>query len=76
MTDLTGLETYRTVRDEYVDTANPPTSTLVQVAALTAPEFRLEVEAVAIVAYPAAARTAACAAATRATGTRYGLHDT
>ena len=41
------LETIRAVRDEFVDTARPPTSSLVRVAGLIRPELLLEVEAVA-----------------------------
>ena len=41
------LDTVRRVRDEFVDTTRPPTSTLVQVAGLVRPELLLEVEAVA-----------------------------
>ena len=37
------------VRDEFVDTTRPPTSSLVQVAGLVRPEFLIEVEAVAAV---------------------------
>ena len=45
--DVSELETIRRVRDEFVDTAHPPTSSLVQVAALVLPELLVEVEAVA-----------------------------
>jgi enamine deaminase RidA (YjgF/YER057c/UK114 family) len=45
--DVTALETIRVVRDEFVDTTNPPTSSLVQVAGLFHPEVLIEVEAVA-----------------------------
>jgi enamine deaminase RidA (YjgF/YER057c/UK114 family) len=41
------LPTIRAVRDEFVDTRRPPTSSLVQVAGLVSPDFLLEVEAVA-----------------------------
>jgi enamine deaminase RidA (YjgF/YER057c/UK114 family) len=41
------LETIRAVRDEFVDTSRPPTSSLVRVAGLIRPELLLEVEAVA-----------------------------
>jgi enamine deaminase RidA (YjgF/YER057c/UK114 family) len=41
------LATVRKVRDEYVDTASPPTSSLVQVAGLVRPDLLVEVEAVA-----------------------------
>jgi enamine deaminase RidA (YjgF/YER057c/UK114 family) len=44
---LSELPTIRRVRDEFVDTAAPPTSSLVQVAALFDPDVLLEVEAVA-----------------------------
>jgi enamine deaminase RidA (YjgF/YER057c/UK114 family) len=47
--DTAGLPTIRSVRDEYVDTSRPPTSTLIQVAALFRPDILLEVEAVAAV---------------------------
>jgi enamine deaminase RidA (YjgF/YER057c/UK114 family) len=41
------LATIRAVRDEFVDVATPPTSSLVQVAGLVHPDLLLEVEAVA-----------------------------
>jgi enamine deaminase RidA (YjgF/YER057c/UK114 family) len=41
------LETIRAVRDEFVDTSRPPTSSLVRVAGLIRPDLLLEVEAVA-----------------------------
>jgi enamine deaminase RidA (YjgF/YER057c/UK114 family) len=41
------LPVVRAVRDEFVNVAAPPTSTLVRVAGLLRPEFLLEVEAVA-----------------------------
>ncbi|HEX7255673.1 MAG TPA: RidA family protein [Gaiellaceae bacterium] len=45
--DVSQLETIRAVRDEFVDTASPPTSSLVQVAGLFRPDVLIEVEAVA-----------------------------
>jgi enamine deaminase RidA (YjgF/YER057c/UK114 family) len=45
--DVSALETIRAARDEVVDTAHPPTSSLVQVAGLARPELLIEVEAVA-----------------------------
>jgi enamine deaminase RidA (YjgF/YER057c/UK114 family) len=45
--DVSELPTIRAVRDEFVDTSRPPTSSLVQVAGLVSPDFLLEVEAVA-----------------------------
>jgi enamine deaminase RidA (YjgF/YER057c/UK114 family) len=48
--DLSELATIRAVRDEFVDTAHPPTSSLVQVAGLVRPGALIEIEAVARVA--------------------------
>jgi enamine deaminase RidA (YjgF/YER057c/UK114 family) len=45
--DVSALETIRAVRDRFVDTASPPTSSLVQVAGLFHPDALIEVEAVA-----------------------------
>jgi enamine deaminase RidA (YjgF/YER057c/UK114 family) len=45
--DLSELATVRAVRDEFVDTARAPTSSLVQVAGLVRPGALIEVEAVA-----------------------------
>lgn len=45
--DTDELPTVRAVRDEFVNVAAPPTSTLVVVAGLVRPEFLIEVEAVA-----------------------------
>lgn len=47
--DITQLPTLREVRDNYVNRAAPPASTLVQVPALFTPGILLEVEAVAVV---------------------------
>jgi enamine deaminase RidA (YjgF/YER057c/UK114 family) len=47
VTSVDELATVRAVRDEFVDTANPPTSSLVQVAGLFRPDLLIEVEAVA-----------------------------
>jgi len=47
VTTLDELDTFRRVRDEFVDTARPPASSLVQVAGLVRPELLLEVEAIA-----------------------------
>lgn len=41
------LATVRAVRDEYINTSAPPTSSLVQVAGLFRPDLVIEVEAVA-----------------------------
>jgi enamine deaminase RidA (YjgF/YER057c/UK114 family) len=45
--DLSELALIREVRDEFVDTTRPPTSSLVQVAGLPRPGALIEVEAVA-----------------------------
>jgi enamine deaminase RidA (YjgF/YER057c/UK114 family) len=45
--ELSELPVIREVRDEFVDTARPPTSSLVQVAGLPRPDALIEVEAVA-----------------------------
>jgi enamine deaminase RidA (YjgF/YER057c/UK114 family) len=45
--EFSEVATIRRVRDEFVDTAAPPTSSLAQVAALFDPDVLLEVEAVA-----------------------------
>jgi enamine deaminase RidA (YjgF/YER057c/UK114 family) len=45
--DISQLPTLREVRDHYVNTQNPPASTLVEVRKLAREEFLLEVEAVA-----------------------------
>ncbi|XVV00427.1 RidA family protein [Actinosynnema sp. CA-248983] len=52
VTDTSALATVRTVRDEFVDLKQPPTSSLVQVAGLFRPDLLIEVEAVAAVAGP------------------------
>lgn len=48
--ELSALEIVRAVRDEFVDTERPPTSSLVQVAGLFRPDLLIEIEAVASVA--------------------------
>ncbi len=48
--DLSALATIRSVRDEFVNLEQPPTSSLVQVAGLVRPDFLIEIEAVAAVA--------------------------
>ena len=47
VTAVDDLVTVRSVRDEFVDTTTPPTSSLVQVAGLFRPDLLVEVEAVA-----------------------------
>jgi enamine deaminase RidA (YjgF/YER057c/UK114 family) len=47
--DVADLPALREARDAVIDTARPPASTAVQVAALFAPGYLLEVEALALV---------------------------
>ncbi|WBB57757.1 RidA family protein [Streptomyces sp. WMMC500] len=49
LTDLADLPAFRRVRDELQNPALPPASSLVQVAGLVRPEFRVEVDALAVV---------------------------
>ena len=49
VTDTSALPVVRAVRDEYIDTDRPPTSSLVRVAGLFRPELLIEIEAVAAV---------------------------
>lgn len=49
VTDVAFLPAIRSVRDEYINTARPPASTAVQVAALFRPELLVEIEAWALV---------------------------
>jgi enamine deaminase RidA (YjgF/YER057c/UK114 family) len=48
ITDFAHRDTLRKVRDEFVNTQNPPASTLVQVSALFMPELMVEADAVAV----------------------------
>ncbi|MER8031539.1 RidA family protein [Streptomyces bauhiniae] len=50
LTDLADLPAFRRVRDEHQDPENPPACSLVRVAGLVRPEFRVEIEAWAVVA--------------------------
>jgi len=43
------IATFREIRDQHVNTANPPASTFVVVSRLVRPEWLIEVEAVAVV---------------------------
>ncbi|MGB7848400.1 MAG: RidA family protein [Candidatus Acidiferrum sp.] len=47
--DPSQLPVVREIRDKYVNTANPPTSTFVVVKRLVRPEWLIEIEAVAVV---------------------------
>jgi enamine deaminase RidA (YjgF/YER057c/UK114 family) len=49
MLDVGALPAVREVRNRYVDVANPPASTAVQVSSLFRPGFLIEVEALAVV---------------------------
>lgn len=49
LTDLADLAAFRQVRDEYISPDSPPASTLVQVASLANPAFRIEVDALAAI---------------------------
>ncbi len=46
--DVGEIASVRAIRDEYVDTQNPPASTLVEVSALFRDDVLIEIEAVAI----------------------------
>jgi enamine deaminase RidA (YjgF/YER057c/UK114 family) len=47
--DMTQLPVVREVRNQHINTANPPASTVVEVRRLAQPDFLIEIEAVAIV---------------------------
>jgi len=47
LTNMGDLADFRAVRDEFVDPARPPASSLVQVSGLVHPAFRVEIEALA-----------------------------
>jgi enamine deaminase RidA (YjgF/YER057c/UK114 family) len=47
LTDIKNLPAIRDIRDEFVNTANPPASTTVEVAALFHPDVLFEVDAIA-----------------------------
>jgi len=47
--DPSQMPTAREIRDQYVNTANPPTSTFVVIKRLVRPEWLVEVDAVAVV---------------------------
>lgn len=49
VTDMASLPAIRRVRDTFVDTAEPPASTAVQVVALVRPELLVEIEALAVI---------------------------
>lgn len=47
--DMSQLAAVREVRAQYLDQSNPPASTLLGVTALAAPDFLIEVEAIAVI---------------------------
>ena len=47
VTEIEPLPQIRAIRDEFVDTQNPPTSSLVKVAGLFRPHVLIEIEAIA-----------------------------
>jgi reactive intermediate/imine deaminase len=49
VTDISQVSVLREIRTRYVNSANPPASTLVQVKGLVREEFLVEIEAVAVV---------------------------
>jgi reactive intermediate/imine deaminase len=49
LTDLADLAAFRESRDRHFTAGEPPASTLVQVSALINPEFRVEIDAIAVV---------------------------
>jgi enamine deaminase RidA (YjgF/YER057c/UK114 family) len=57
LVDATQLPAVREVRDDYVNTAQPPASTAVEVSRLVLDDLLIEVEAVAIIASPQLVRT-------------------
>jgi reactive intermediate/imine deaminase len=46
--DVGQIGAVRSIRDEYVDTANPPASTLVEVSSLFSPDVLVEIQAIAV----------------------------
>ncbi|MEV0566822.1 RidA family protein [Dactylosporangium sp. NPDC050588] len=48
LTDRADLAAFRRVRDRHIDLARPPASTLVLVHGLIDPEFRVEIDALAV----------------------------
>jgi reactive intermediate/imine deaminase len=52
VTDLSEIAALREIRDKYVNTEQPPASTLVQVAALFRPDVMFEADAVAVTGQP------------------------
>jgi reactive intermediate/imine deaminase len=51
--DVEAVGSVRAARDEFIDTDNPPASTLVEVSRLFMPDLLVEIEAVALARQPA-----------------------
>ena len=49
LTNMSDLADFRVVRDEFIDPARPPASSVVQVSGLIHPAFRVEIEALAAI---------------------------
>ncbi|OIJ64297.1 RidA family protein [Streptomyces mangrovisoli] len=64
LTDLGDLAVFRKVRDEHQDAEHPPACSLVRVAGLVHPDFRVEIDALAVV--PGAVASADAGAEPRA----------
>ncbi|MFJ5827906.1 RidA family protein [Streptomyces sp. NPDC093089] len=47
LTDLADLDAFRRIRDKHLDPARPPACSLVRVAGLVHPSFRVEIDALA-----------------------------
>ena len=48
LTDISAIRDVARVRDEFIDTARPPASTAIGVAALALPDLMIEVDAIAV----------------------------
>jgi enamine deaminase RidA (YjgF/YER057c/UK114 family) len=64
-TDISHIGVFREVRDRFVDTAAPPASTAVAIAALARPGALIEVEAIAVIPAQAASPASGGGAAAR-----------
>ncbi|NIF06501.1 RidA family protein [Chryseobacterium sp. Tr-659] len=50
-TDISHLPTFRTIRNKYINTAQPPAQTSVEVKQLFRPDVLLEIEVTAVIKY-------------------------
>ena len=48
VTDISQLPIFREVRDKYVDTENPPASSMIEVRKLISEDFLIEIDAIAV----------------------------